>query len=467
MGILSIAPPLLAILLAIWTKEVFGSLLAGIALGALILESGNPFGMFTSTLSHLVGVFSDAGNVRVVIFCSLMGSLIALVQRSGGVQGFVEWAGSSGWVRSRRSAMALTTLVGIVIFIESNITCLVTGAIGRPLFDHYKISREKLSLICDSTSAPICMMFPFNAWGALILGLLATQGVTEPAGVLIRAVPLSFYLFAAVLVLIVALFTNRDFAGMRRAEHRVFHEGKVLRDGARPLVDEEIVALKSKPGLRPRPARLLVPIFGMVAMIPVSLLVTGNGDLTKGSGSTAVLWGVSVGVIASIALSYRALGGREISELVIKGMAALVPLNVLVIMALAIGTIANELGTGRYVAQVFSSALPAFLIPVVVFLVSCGVSFATGSSWGTFAIMMPVAIGSANTLGLPVPLMVSAVLSGGVFGDHSSVLSDTTIVAAMSSSADLIDHFETQLPYALTAMGLTVIWYLGAGLLAA
>ncbi|MBI4473376.1 MAG: hypothetical protein HY646_11960, partial [Acidobacteria bacterium] len=126
-----------------------------------------------------------------------------------------------------------------------------------------------------------------------------------------------------------------------------------------------------------------------------------------------------------------------------------------------------ELGTGRYVAQVFSTALPAFLIPVVVFLVSCGVSFAPGSSWGTFAIMMPVAIGSANTLGLPVPLMVSAVLSGGVFGDHSSVLSDTTIVAAMSSSADLIDHFETQLPYALTAMGLTVIWYLGAGLLAA
>lgn len=214
---------------------------------------------------------------------------------------------------------------------------------------------------------------------------------------------------------------------------------------------------------------MVVPILVMVVMIFIALYITGEGNLMKGSGSTSVLWAVSTAVLVSILMAFaqRIFTLEEVSELVLKGIAGLAPLNVILVLAFAIGTVCQDLGTGPYVAQLFSSALPAWLLPLVIFVMTGVIAFSTGSSWGAFAIMIPVAVPTAMALGVHLPLAVGAVLSGGVFGDHASILSDTTIVSAMASVADLVDHFNTQLPYALLAAGLSAMSYLVAGLLIA
>jgi len=463
---LSILPPILAIVLAIRTRQVFVSLFIGVLSGSLILMTGQPFKALADTMIRLVAVFSSRDNVQVIFFCSLVGSLIALIERSGGLEGFVAYLVNRNLIRSRRGAQLLGFAVGMVIFVESNITALVTGSVARPLCDKMRVSREKLSLITDTTDAPVCMMIPLNGWGALIITLLSAQAVQEPVRVLALAIPLSFYLFLSLGVVLLAILLGRDLGPMREAERRAQEEGKLLRDGAIPLMAEDVAAITPKPGVRLRAVNMVVPVLVMIGMIPVGLYITGQGNLLKGSGSTAVLWGVSTAVLVSLLMSFaqRIFTLGEASDLVLKGIAGLVPLNIMLVFAYAIGGVCSDLGTGHYVAQLFSGVLPAWLLPTVIFVVTCFISFSTGSSWGAFAIMIPVAIPAAMALHVSLPLAVGAVLSGGVFGDHSSILSDTTIISAMASVADLLDHFTTQLPYALIAAGLSAALYLVAGI---
>lgn len=466
---LSLLPPMLAILLAVRTRQVVVSLLLGILSGSLILLHGHPGQALADTMARLVNVFQDRSNVQVIFFCSLVGSLIALIERSGGLQGLVNYIVSRDLIRTRRGAQLLGFVVGMVIFVESNIKALLTGSVARPLCDRWRVSREKLSLITDTTDAPVCMLIPLNGWGALIVSLLTVQQVSDPVGVLAWSLPLSFYLYLALLVLLVAILLERDIGPMKQAEQRAQQEGKLLRDGAVPLMAEDVAALETKPGVTPRARNMVVPILVMVVMIFVGLYITGEGNLMKGSGSTSVLWAVSTAVLVSILMAFvqRIFTLEEVSELVLKGIAGLAPLNVILVLAFAIGTVCQDLGTGPYVAQLFSSALPAWLLPLVIFVMTGVIAFSTGSSWGAFAIMIPVAVPTAMALDVHLPLAVGAVLSGGVFGDHASILSDTTIVSAMASVADLVDHFNTQLPYALVAAALSAMSYLVAGLLMA
>jgi Na+/H+ antiporter NhaC len=463
---LSTLPPILAIVLAIRTRQVFVSLFLGIVSGSLILVHGYPFKALEDTMSRLVGVFSNRDSVQVIFFCSLVGSLIALIERSGGLEGFVNYLMQRDLIRTRRGAQLFGLIIAFFVFVESNINALVKGAVARPLCDRLRVSREKLSLIIDSTDAPICMMIPFNGWGALILSLLAAQAVPDPVRILAVAIPLSFYLFLAVGVVLVAILIGRDMGPMREAERRAQEEGKLQRDGATPLMAEEVAGIEPKPGVPRRAINMIVPVVVMVGMIPVGLHITGDGDLLRGSGSTAVLWGVSTAVLVSILMCFaqRLLTLVEVSDLVVKGIAGLIPLNLMLVLAYAIGGVCKDLGTGQYVAHVFSGVLPAWLLPVVIFLITCAISFSTGSSWSAFAIMIPVAVPAAMALNVSLPLAVGAVLSGGVFGDHSSILSDTTIVSAMAAVAELVDHFTTQLPYALVAAGLSALLYLMAGI---
>lgn len=464
---LSIVPPVLAIVLAIGTRQVYVALFLGILSGSLIMVSGHPFAAMSDTLERLVMVFAEADNVRVIFFCSLVGSLMALVERSGGLDGFVDQLLRRNIIRTRRGAQMFALLLGFPLFVESNINALVKGAVARPVCDRWRVSREKLSLLVDTTDAACCMMIPLNGWGALIISLLSAQAVAEPVRVLALAIPLSFYLFLSIGVVMAAVLMGRDWGPMRAAERRAKEQGKPLRDGARPLMAEDVAGISSKPGIPRRARNMVLPMIAMVGMIPVGLYVTGSGRMLSGSGATAVLWGVSAAVLTSVFLSLgqRLLSLGEISELILKGIAGLVPLNVMLVLAYAIGGVCRDVGTGTYVAQVFSGLLPGWLLPAVVFFIACLVSFSTGSSWGTFAIMIPVAVPAAMALHVSLPLAVGAVLSGGVFGDHASILSDTTIVSAMAAVADLVDHFITQLPYTLVAAGLTAGLYLVTGLL--
>jgi tetracycline resistance efflux pump len=461
-GWLSILPPLLAIFLAIKTKHVYISLVLGIWLGWTIIHSWNPVSGLIQTLGALVAVFKDEDNTRVVLFSAMIGAIITFTQYSGGMKGFINWVVGKGVVRTRKQAGLLAWFLGFIIFIESSICVLVSGAVARPLFDKLKISREKLSYILDSTSAPKCILVPLNAWGAFVIGLLASQGVDNPVRVLVSSMPFNFYAILALLIVLATVLTEKDWGPMKKAEHRVRVENKLLRDGAEPLISTDVVQMEAKEGIPPRAINMILPVATMVAMMPLVLLITGKGNLMEGSGSASVLWSVIAGLAVG-AVAYRAQGimkVKEITDIFMKGVGGLIPLASLMILAFAIGDICEALGTGPFVAQAAKATLNPGIIPTVIFLVSCFIAFSTGTSWGTFAIMIPIAIPMVKIIGLHPGLMTAAVLGGGVFGDHCSPISDTTIISSMASATDHIDHVRTQLPYALTAAGLSVLLFL-------
>jgi Na+/H+ antiporter NhaC len=447
---ISVLPPVLAIGLAIWTRQVYMSLAGGLWLAWTILEGWNPFAGLGQTIEGTVSVLGDAGDARVIMFTLVIGALIATVQASGGVQGFVNMLEHRKWVDSAKRSQLLAWVAGVVIFIESNITVLVAGTVARPLFDRYRCSREKLAYIIDSTSAPICILIPLNAWGAYNLQLLDGLGVENPLGVFVQSIAFNFYAMAAVVLTLLVILFGIDIGPMKKAEERT-RNGLLLWPDATPMIDEEVLSTEPAEGIRPLARNMVLPIAAMVLFMPLALYITGSGDIREGSGSTSVLWSVSVG-LAVAWLLLRAQGMFTVDQLVrvaLKGAGALVPLALILLLALALGDAIRELGTGEYVAQVTAGTMPNFVYLPLIFLVSGGIAFSTGTSWGTFAIMLPIAVPAAATLGLPLAPFVAASLAGGVFGDHCSPISDTTIISSMAAATDHVDHVRTQIPYAL------------------
>lgn len=369
-------------------------------------------------------------------------------------------------------------LTGLVIFVESNISILTVGTLFRPVFDNLKISREKLAYLADSSSAPSCIIFPFNAWGAYIMGLLMLQGFDRPFQVLYQSIPLNFYPFLALTLVFYTIFSGKDFGPMKKAERRALQEGKVIADGATPMVSEEIASLEAKSGIKYKALNMVIPITTMVIFMPMMLIYTGWGSVEnihemkwyeqisqaigQGSGSTSVLYSVTTALLVGIFL-YSVQGIIKIKEMVdlsLKGMSGMVSLALLMVLAFAIGSLCKQLGTGQYVADITRNWLSPGLVPAIIFMVSCFIAFSTGTSWGTFAIMISIAVPMAQALDTNVNLAIAAALGGGVFGDHCSPISDTTIISSMASASDHIDHVRTQLPYALLAGGVSVILYL-------
>ena len=456
----SILPPLFAIVLAIVSRQVYLSLGAGVWLGWTIIEGWNPLAGLGRSIEEAVAVLGDPGNAKVILFTLVIGALIATVESANGVRGFVQRLEERNWVDSPRRARLVPFIIGCVIFIESNITVLVSGAIGRPLIDRFRVSREKLAYIIDSTSAPICILRPLNAWGAYVLGILAQLGVASPLGVFLASIPVNFYAIVAVIIAgLVAVF-GFDIGPMKRAEERT-RGGKVLWDDAVPLIDPDVIAPPPHPDLPPRARNMLLPIGAMVFMMPVALLITGGGDLRAGVGSTSVLWAVLFGLLVAwvLLLGQRAFSLDQLTRVGLKGAGGLVGLALVLLLALALAAVANQLGTGVFIASLASDFLPPAIFLPLVFLVSGATAFATGTSWGTFAIMLPIAVPAAQVLGLPLAPFVAASLGGGVFGDHASPISDTTIIASMAAATDHIDHVRTQLPYALIACVIATLFF--------
>lgn len=464
-GWLSILPPLLAIVLAIKTKHVYISLTLGIWLGWTIINNWNPLTGLIHTVNSLIAVFQDADNTRVILFSALIGAIITFTQYSGGMKGFVNWSVGKGLVKTRRSAGLLAWFLGFIIFIESSICVLISGAVSRPIFDKLKISREKLSYILDSTSAPKCVLIPLNAWGAYVLGLLATQGIQNPMRVFVSSIPFNFYAILALSLVLFVVLSGKDIGPMIKAEKRVREKNQLLRDGAEPLISDDVVMMKEKQGITPKAVNMIIPVVTMVVMMPVVLYITGKGNIMEGSGSISVLWAVISGLAAG-AIAYRAQGimkTKEITDIFMKGVSGLIPLASLMILAFAIGDTCQALGTGPFVAQAAKSTLNPGIIPAVIFFISCFIAFSTGTSWGTFAIMIPIAVPMIKLIGLHPGLIIAAVLGGGVFGDHCSPISDTTIISSMASATDHIDHVRTQIPYAFIAGFASLLLFLIAG----
>lgn len=462
---ISVLPPVVAIALAIYSRQVYLSLAGGVWLGATILAGGNPLTGLADTIERLVGVLGSPGDARVVLFTLVIGALITTIEASGGVAGFVRWLERNRWVDSARRAQLLAWTLGVVIFIESNITVLVAGTVARPLFDRFRLSRERLAYLIDSTSAPICILIPLNAWGAYNLGLLEGLEVTDPLGVFVASLPYNFYALAAVALSWAVIHWDINLGPMKAAQARAA-AGTIHRHGVAPAIDDDALGIDPALGVEPRARNMLVPIVLMVLAMPASLWITGEGDLMKGSGSTSVLWAVSLGLASAwvMLLRQRAMNIEQLTRHGLRGAGAILPLALILLLALALGGIARELGTGVYVAQLAAGRLqPVVLLPLI-FAVAAGIAFSIGSSWGTFAIMLPIAVGTATAMGLPLPPFVAASLAGGVFGDHASPISDTTIVSSMAAATDHIEHVRTQLPYALVAGGVAVVAFAILGL---
>ncbi len=466
-GWLSVLPPLLAIILAIATRQVYISLFLGILAGWFILSDWNLFSGLANSIEALVRVFQSPGNTRVIIFCALIGALITLTQRSGGVNGFVEWIQKRNIARTPRGAASLSGFIGFIIFIESSICCLVAGSVSRPLFERLRISREKLAYILDSTSAPKCVLIPLNAWGAFVIGLLEREELENAVQVFIDSIPLNFYAIIVIIMVAFIILTFKDFGPMKKAEERARTTGKTIADGAVPMVSDEITSIEPKSGIPYRAGNMILPVLAMIIMMPVGLYITGDGNITAGTGSTSVLWSVllAIFVAGALPLMQNIFSFREVFDLTLKGIGGLIPLAIVMIFAFAIGDMSRELGTGAYVASLADDFLQPQYIAAIVFVTSAFIAFSTGTSWGVFAIMVPIAVPTALLMDVNVPLSLAAVLGGGVFGDHVSPISDTTLVSSMAAASDHIDHVRTQLPYAMVAAGAAAFLYVIVGIL--
>ena len=467
----SVLPPVLAIVLSIATRQVYLSLAAGVFLGATILAGWNPLLGLAGTVTRVVDSLVDRGNAEVVLFTFVVGALIATVEASGGVRGFVARLDERRWVDTPRRAGLLVWVLGVLIFIESNITILVGGAVGRPLFDRFRLSRERLAYIIEALSPPVCMLIPLNALGALVITLIASNGVDEPVAVLARSLPLQFYSIATVIIALLVAITPFDIGPMRAAERRT-RAGQLLWPHAQPLVDPDVIAPPVSTTVPPRAVNFIVPVLTMVVMMPASLMITarinkGTWDMLKGSGSTSVLWATLIALAVEwvMLLAQRAFKVQKLVDIGLKGAGGLISMAIILLLAMALAGVAKQLGAGPYIAGVTAGKLAPVVFLPLIFLVSCVVGFCTGTSWGTFALMLPLAIPVALGAGWPVAPFVAAALSGGVFGDHASPISDSTIISSMAAATDLVDHVRTQLPYALLAVGVAAVGYAVIGAL--
>ncbi len=462
---LSLLPPLLAISLTLITRHVYLSLFGGLWVGYSILGGWNPLTGVATSIDGVIAVLANPGDAKVVVFTLVIGALIATLERSGGVQGFINAVENKGWITRAKQSQWLAWIIGIVIFIESNITVLVAGSIARPLFDRYKISREKLAYIIDSTSAPVCILIPLNAWGAFNLGLLNELEGVQPLQTFVGALPYNLYAFSAVTLTAIVIAKDWNIGPMRAAEKRA-SQGLVLSPGAAPLIDTPDSSAEQAEYAAPRARNMLLPIAAMLLMMPLGLYITGDGNLAQGSGSTSILWAVlfAVALAWGLLLSQKLMNVEALTQTFLKGAGNLIPLALILMLALALGDLTEKLGTANYVATLIGEDMsPTLLLPLV-FIIAGGTAFSIGSSWGTFGILIPIAVPLAIALGLPPEPFLAAVLSGGIFGDHASPISDTTIVASMAAATDHVDHVRTQLPYALVAGGISAVGFVVIGL---
>lgn len=486
-GFLSILPPIIAIILALRTKQVYIALLFGIWSSWLIMNDWNFIKGTIAAIEGMVNVFKSEGNTRTIMFSALVGALLLFIQYSRGVEGFVNKINvlidyfekkQSGY--SKIIVQILALLTGIILFVETSISSLTVGTLYRPIFDKLKISREKLAYIADSSSAPSSIIIPFNAWGAFIMGLLITQGIDQPFSVLLSSIKYNFYPFIAIAIVFVLIISKKDFGPMAKAEKRIKETGKLLNKGSKPMISETITSYKPKEGIKAKAYNMVIPLFTMVLMMPLNLAYTGwnkveeyssfsnhlSQAIGEGSGSSSVLYAVITAILVAMIL-YKIQGIMKVEEMVdltLKGISELMPLALLMLFAFAISDACNQLGTGEFIANWSKEWLSPEFLPAIVFIISSFIAFSTGTSWGTFAIMIAIAIPMATIHEANIGLVIAATLGGGVFGDHCSPISDTTIISSMASATDHIDHVRTQLPYALVGGAITAIMYLIMGL---
>ena len=447
-SVFSLLPPLVAIIIAIWRKNALFALLCGVTLCYIMIANGHPIDSLTGTTVGIAQVFYSLGNVYIVSFSLLIGALVTLMNQSGAVNGFINHLASLNLVKNSRQASMLPTIIGTTIFTDTNLSMFTAGMASQKLFDQHKLSRARLAYLVDSTCAPISILFLINGWGAYVLGLLDGYSFNDPVGILIGTIGYNFYALIAVILAYYTAFSGKVFGPLKRAESLVQAKKKTTVDDVAPAYI------------------MWLPMLTLLIGTFILLWLTGDGDIRRGSGAFSVFWSVFSALVFLVLLiiSHKLMSFSTIVKTIVAGIKYMSPVVAILVLSFAFGDAIKALGTGAYVSQLINVEVPLFLIAPILFIAAAIMAFATGTSWGTFAILIPIAVPIAQQSGLPIEFLVAAVLGGGIFGDHASPISDTTIVASIASGCDHFEHVKTQLPYALVGAVLTLVIYVIIGL---
>ena len=473
----SLLPPIIAIALALITKEVYSSLFVGILVGGIIYANFNFEGTVTHVFSDgFVSSVADSYNVGILIFLVMLGALVAMMNKAGGSAAFGRWAAKH--IKSRVGAQLATIALGCLIFIDDYFNCLTVGSVMRPVSDKHGISRAKLAYLIDATAAPVCIIAPISSWAAAVAGFAQGDGPMSGISLFIRAIPFNFYAILTIVMMLVLTVTKFDYGSMALHERNATEKDDIF-----TTAKEEFEKAGSDENANPkgRVWDLVVPVLFLIMACVVGMIYSG-GFFTEGEegyksfivafsnsdASVGLVYGSFITVIFAVVyfLCRRVLSFKSLMEAVPEGFKAMVPAIMILVCAWTLKAMTDSLGAKYYISGIVqggASSLASFL-PAIIFLIAVGLSFATGTSWGTFGILIPIVLsvyGSVDSNATVVA--ISACMAGAVCGDHCSPISDTTIMASAGAQCNHLNHVSTQLPYALTVAGVSFVCYIIAG----
>jgi len=469
--LLSLLPPIIAIALALITKEVYSSLFIGILSGALLYSNFNIWGMVTNTFDVMVSKLADSWNVGILIFLVVLGMMVSLVNKAGGSAAYGRWAETH--IKSRVGALISTAVLGILIFIDDYFNCLTVGSVMRPVTDKHQISRSKLAFLIDATAAPVCIIAPISSWAAAVSSV-APEG--QGLQLFIRSIPYNFYALVTLAMVIMMGVMKVDFGPMKLHEDNAM-KGDIYTTADRPYAGADAEAGNSKGTV----LDLVLPIVALIVSCVLTMVYTGGFfDVESGaymnfieafSGSDASM-GLVLGSFIALIVTFcfyiprKVISIKQFTESFSEGFKQMVPAILILTFAWTLSGVTNNLGAKVFVAEFvrMNAGGLANLLPAIVFVIAVGLAFATGTSWGTFGVLLPI-VCSVFTSGELMVVAVSACLAGAVCGDHCSPISDTTIMASTGAQCDHINHVKTQLPYALLSAGVSFVGFILAGII--
>ena len=469
-------PPVIAIGLALITKEVHSSLFLGILVGAMMYSNFDFMGTFVHVFEDgIIANLSDSYNVGILIFLVILGTMVQLMNAAGGSAAFGKW--STEHIKSRTAAQLAVVCLGVLIFIDDYFNCLTVGSVMRPLSDKHKISRAKLAYLIDATAAPVCIIAPVSSWAAAVTGFV--DGV-DGLDLFISAIPYNYYALLTILMMVAMAVMKVEFGPMAVHEHNAIEKGDIYTTPDRPYEN----ATNTVPSSKGKVLDLIFPILVLIVMCVIGLIYSG-GFFDGGVGFAEAFSSAD----ASIGLTYgsffafvitivwyvirRVLTFRQMMDLIPEGFKAMVPAILILTFAWTLKTMTDSLGLKHYIADIvlgFSDSMMSML-PAVIFVIGCIMSFATGTSWGTFGVLIPIVVAAYTEPGVGfIPgyesigtILVSACMAGAVCGDHCSPISDTTIMASAGAQCNHLNHVQTQLPYALSCAAISFVAYIFAG----
>lgn len=461
----ALVPPIVAIVLALITKEVYSSLFVGILVGGLFYSGFS----FEGTITHIfndgfVSVLSDAYNVGIIIFLVILGAMVCLMNRAGGSAAFGEFARRK--IKSRTGAQLTTVFLGVLIFIDDYFNCLTVGSVMRPVTDEHKVSRAKLAYLIDATAAPICIIAPISSWAAAVSGFVEGE---DGFSVFVSAIPYNFYALLTLVMMVALVIMKIDFGPMKRYEDNAL-KGDLFTDQEKEA--EEAVYINRKGKV----IDLIIPIVALIVCCVIGMIYTGGffeGEnfVTAFSNSDASV-GLAIGSICAMIITIivylirRVLKFSDCMECIPAGFKAMVPAILILTFAWTLKAMTDSLGAKEFVAEAMKQSAGSLMnfLPAIIFLVGCFLAFSTGTSWGTFGILIPIVVAVfANSNPQLMIISISACMAGAVCGDHCSPISDTTIMASAGAQCKHVNHVTTQLPYALTVAAVSFLTYIVAG----